>query len=137
MKLSKIVLLSGGLIYLAFGLLFFLNPYTITEMDGIILPTSSSANHIRAILGGTEMGLGFLLILFAFKREYLQQGLLVLFFSIGLASLARFYGILFTEAGDTSNIVSFAAELFFACAAMVCFVYNRRKLSVKNKYEYN
>ena len=95
MKLSGIVLFLGGLIYLAFGLLFFINPYAITEMDGIILPDASSANHIRAILGGTEMGLGILLIFFALKKNYLQHGLLVLFFSIGFASLARLYGILF------------------------------------------
>lgn len=137
MKFSRIVLLLGGLIYLTFGLLFFINPYAIRDMDGIILPTASSANHIRAILGGTEMGLGVLLIVFAFKRDYLQQGLLVLFYSIGLASLARFYGILFTKAEDTSNIVSFAAEFFFACAAIVCFVYNRKTFNVKNKHENN
>jgi hypothetical protein len=56
------VLLLGGLIYLAFGLMCFINPYAIADMDGIILPTPGNANHIRSILGGTEPGLGLVLI---------------------------------------------------------------------------
>jgi hypothetical protein len=40
------------------------------------------------------MGLGLLLIFSATKKVYLQPGLLVLFFSIGITSLARSYVIL-------------------------------------------
>ncbi len=38
MKVSKIVLIVGSIIYLSFGLLFFIHPDAITDMDGIVLP---------------------------------------------------------------------------------------------------
>ncbi len=128
MKISKIILFSGALIYFAFGFLFFLNPDAITAMDGIILPTRSSANHIRAPLGGMEIGLGFVLVYFALRKKTMIYGLIVLLGSIGITSLARFYGIVFDGAGDMSNWLSFGAEFAFAVAAFVCYWFERKRL---------
>ena len=89
MRTSRIILYTGALIYFAFGFLFFLNPDAITTMDGIILHTRSSANHIRAPLGGMEIGLGFVLVFFALRKERVIYGLVVLSGSIGFASLAK------------------------------------------------
>ncbi|MFN3556661.1 MAG: DUF4345 domain-containing protein [Bacteroidales bacterium] len=127
MKISKIILFAGALIYFAFGFLFFLNPDIITTMDGIILPTRSSANHIRAPLGGMEIGLGFVLVFFALRKETVIYGLIVLSGSIGFTSLARLYGILFDGAGDMSNWLSFGAEFAFGLAALVCYGLERKK----------
>ncbi len=127
MKISKIIIFSGALIYFAFGFLFFLNPDAITAMDGIILPTRSSANHIRAPLGGMEIGLGFVLMFFALRMETIIYGLVVLWGSIGFTSIARLYGIMFYGAGDMSNWLSFVAEFAFAVAAFVCYTIERNK----------
>lgn len=129
MKTSKIVLILGGLIYLAFGLLFFVNPQVVTQMDGIILPSSSAANSIRAFFGGMEIGLGLLLFYFALNKERIIYGLIVFFMSIGVTSLARLYGILFAGASDKTNRISFASEFGFAVWALVCYIMeNKRKV---------
>ncbi len=122
MKKSKILLILGALIYFAFGFVFFINPDVITTMDGIILPDRPAANHIRAVYGGMEIGLGMLLIYFCFTKDGVKNGLIVLAFSIGVAALARLYGILFDQGGDMSNVLSFAAELAFAVMAGVFFL---------------
>jgi hypothetical protein len=127
-KISRIVLLLGSLIYLAFGILFSVKPDVITDMDGIILPTRSSANHIRAVLGGMEIGLGILLIYFLMHRERIIYGLIVLSGSIGMASLARFYGIIFDGAGDTSNWISFIAEFSFGMTAFILYIIERKRM---------
>lgn len=62
--LSKIILIAGALIYFAFGFVFFISPDIITTMDGIVLHDRSAANHIRAVYGGMEIGLGMLLSYF-------------------------------------------------------------------------
>lgn len=127
MRISRIILFAGALIYFAFGFLFFLNPDIITTLDGIILPTRSSANHIRAPLGGMEIGLGFVLVYFAVRKETVIHGLIVLCGSIGFTSLARLYGILFDGAGDMSNWLSFGAEFAFGLGALVCYGLERKK----------
>jgi hypothetical protein len=131
MAISKVLLILGGLIYLAFGLLFFIHPDAITTMDGIVLPTRSSANHIRAVLGGMEIGLGVLLIYFALGKERLAYGLIVLAGSIGITSLARLYGIVFDHGADTSNWASFAAEFGFACFALACLWFEKKKAATQ------
>jgi len=126
MKISRILLVLGSLVYLGFGLLFFINPDAITDMDGIVLPTRSSANHIRAILGGMEIGLGVLLIYFLMRKERIIYGLIVLSGSIGAASIARLYGIVFDGAGDTSNWISFIAEFGFGALALVLYFIEKK-----------
>ncbi|HMO39320.1 MAG TPA: DUF4345 domain-containing protein [Saprospiraceae bacterium] len=126
MKTSRILLVLGSLVYLGFGFLFFINPDAITDMDGIVLPTRSSANHIRAILGGMEIGLGVLLIYFSMRKERIIYGLIVLSGSIGAASIARLYGIIFDGAGDTSNWISFMAEFSFGALALVLYFIEKR-----------
>lgn len=126
MKISRILLVLGSLVYLGFGLLFFINPDAITDMDGIVLPTRSSANHIRAILGGMEIGLGILLIYFLMRKERIIYGLIVLSGSIGAASIARLCGIVFDGAGDTSNWISFIAEFGFGAMALVLYFIEKK-----------
>lgn len=127
MMISRLLLLSGSLIYLGFGVLFFVNPDAITDMDGIVLPTRSSANHIRAVLGGMEIGLGVLLIYFLMRKDRLVYGLLVLSGSIGAASIARLYGIVFDGAGDASNWISFIAEFSFGALAFVLYFIEKKE----------
>ncbi len=126
MRASKSVLIVGSIIYLSFGLLFFIHPDAITDMDGIVLPTRSSANHIRAVLGGMEIGLGILLIYFLLRKERIVYGLIVLSGSIGFASIARLFGIIFDGAGDTSNWASFIAEFGFGALALILFFIEKK-----------
>jgi len=116
----------GSLVYLGFGILFFINPDAITDMDGIILPTRSGANHIRAVLGGMEIGLGVLLFYFLMSKERIIYGLIVLSYSIGITSLARLFGIIFDGAGDTSNWISFIAEFGFGALAFVLYFIEKK-----------
>jgi hypothetical protein len=127
-KLSKIILLTGALIYFAFGYVFLIIPDIITTMDGIVLPDRPAANHIRAVYGGMEIGLGMLLIYFCLVKDGVKNGLIVLAFSIGVTSLSRLYGIVFDGGGDMSNILSFAAEFAFAFIALGLFFVEKRCL---------
>jgi hypothetical protein len=122
-KLSKILLISGAFIYFAFGFVFLFVPDIITTMDGIILPDRSAANHIRAVYGGMEIGLGMLLIYFCFAKNGLRNGLIVLAFSIGVTALCRLFGIVFDGGGDTSNWLSFGAEFAFGVIALILILH--------------
>ena len=121
MKISKIILILGALIYFAFGFLFLINPDAITTMDGIILPDRPAANHIRAVYGGMEIGLGMLLVYFCLVKDGVRSGLIVLAFPIGVTALSRLYGIVFDQGNDMSNIFSFVAEFAFAVTALILF----------------
>ncbi|WP_291782687.1 DUF4345 domain-containing protein [Cecembia sp.] len=127
MKISKILLILGSLVYFGFGLLFFIHPDAITDIDGIILPDRSAANHIRAVLGGMEIGLGILLLYFVLDKKRIQYGLIVLAGSIGITSLARLYGIVFDGASNTSNWLSFLAEFSFGLLAFILFFIERKR----------
>ena len=118
-KLSKIILVAGALIYFAFGFVFLIIPDIITTMDGIVLPDRPAANHIRAVYGGMEIGLGMLLIYFCLVKDGVRNGLIILSFSIGATALSRLYGIAIDQGGDMSNIISFAAEFTFAAIAFI------------------
>jgi hypothetical protein len=118
-KLSKIILIAGALIYFSFGFAFLFHPDVITTMDGIVLPDRPAANHIRAVYGGMEIGLGMLLIYFCMVKDGVKNGLIVLAFSIGVTAISRLSGIVFYGGGDMSNILSFAAEFSFALIAIV------------------
>lgn len=118
-KISKIILVSGALIYFAFGFGFLIYPDIITTMDGIVLPDRPAANHIRAVYGGMEIGLGMLLMYFCLAKDGVRNGLIVLAFSIGATALGRLYGIVFDRGGDMTNVLSFAAEFAFALIALV------------------
>lgn len=117
--LSKIILVAGALIYFAFGFAFLFHPDIITSMEGIVLPDRPAANHIRAVYGGMEIGLGMLLIYFCIVKDGVKSGLIVLAFSIGATALSRLYGIAFDQGGDMSNILSFVAEFSFAAMAFI------------------
>ena len=128
MKISKIFLIISALVYFAFGFLFFINPDVITDMDGIILPDRPAANHIRAVLGGMEIGLSLILVLFCFIRDGVKFGLIVLTLSIGITSLSRLYGIIFDSGGDISNIVSLIIEFSFAVIGLfLCTIEIKRE----------
>lgn len=125
-KISKILLITGALIYFAFGFMFLFSPDMITTMDGIVLPSRPAANHIRAVYGGMEIGLGMLLIYFV--KYGMKNGLIVLSFSIGVTALSRLYGIVFDQGGDLSNILSFALEFSFAAIALLLYYIESKKL---------
>jgi hypothetical protein len=127
MRISQIVLALGSLIYLGFGFLFFINPDAITDLDGVVLPTRGSANHIRAVFGGMEIGLGFLLIYFLMRKERILYGLIVLSLSIGTTSVARLYGIILDDAGDMTNWIGFIPEFIFGSLALYLFVKEKKR----------
>lgn len=90
-KLSKIILLTGALIYFAFGFAFLFHPDIITTMDGLVLPDRPAANHTRAVYGGMEIGLGMLLSYYFLVKDGVRNGLIELSFSIGVTALSRLY----------------------------------------------
>ena len=127
-KLSKIILIIGAVIYFGFGFMFLIYPDMITTMDGIVLPDRPAANHIRAVYGGMEIGLGLLLIYLSFTKDGLKNGLIVLAFSIGVTALSRLYGIIFDQGGDMSNVMSFIVEFAFALMAIILFLAEKKSV---------
>jgi hypothetical protein len=96
------------------------------QKGDIVLPSRPAANHIRAVYGGMEIGLGMLLIYFV--KYGMKNGLIVLSFSIGVTALSRLYGIVFDQGGDLSNILSFALEFSFAAIALLLYYFESKKL---------
>lgn len=128
-RIARIILVAAAFIYFAFGFGFLIYPDIITIMDGFVLPDRPAANHIRAVYGGMEIGLGMVLIYFSLVKDGVRIGLIVLAFSIGATAVSRLYGMIFDQGGDLSNVLSFAAEFAFALIALILVVFSEPRRS--------
>ncbi|MBO3276801.1 DUF4345 family protein [Pseudomonas schmalbachii] len=89
MLFARLVLLAQALIWGGLGLLYWIRPYEMANLSGMLLMEPSSVSDARVFYGGHQFALA-LFLLFALRRSQLVRPALILVILIQLTlSLSR------------------------------------------------
>ncbi len=61
MRFARFVLLAQALFMLAFSLAYWVRPYEMANLNGMLLMESASISHMRVYYGGLQLGLALFL----------------------------------------------------------------------------
>ena len=85
----KILLVLAGAVFLAYGVVCWVNPELPAEYAGLFIATHSGYAEIAAMYGGLQSSFGAILIVSAFLKGYLRPGLWLILICIGTLAAAR------------------------------------------------
>lgn len=110
----RLLLVGVGLLLLSFGAATLIYPRIFTVLYGVSLPSNDALAAIRAIVGGSEIGLG-VVYLFRARFGIPDRPLLFLGFAIfsGIAT-ARLYHLVIEASASGRFFRELAAEAFIA-----------------------
>lgn len=77
MRFARFVLVAQALFMLAFSLAYWLRPYEMANLNGMLLMESASISHMRVYYGGLQLGLA-LYLLWALRAPERMRGALVM-----------------------------------------------------------
>jgi len=87
-----------------------LDPETISNESGIVLPSPAAAIEARAMYGGLELALGLYFAASAAHSAWAKSALVVLVVVFGGLAVARSGGLLLAGAPDAYNLRALAYE---------------------------
>ena len=126
-KFNILLTALAGIGFLLFGAWILTTPLEALARFGIILaPEPVHRIEIRAFYGGLEIGLGLLLLKFAFDSAYRRAGLWLVLASYGALALARIVGIV-AESAPTPQMawIALAVEAGFGLLAALALMTSR------------
>ena len=85
----KILLVLAGAVFLAYGVVCWVNPELPAEYAGLFIATHNGYAEIAAMYGGLQSSFGAILIVSAFLKGYLRPGLWLSLICIGTLAAAR------------------------------------------------
>ena len=85
----KILLVLAGAVFLAYGVVCWVNPELPAEYAGLFIATHNGYAEIAAMYGGLQSSFGAILIVSAFLKGYLRPGLRLILICIGTLAAAR------------------------------------------------
>jgi len=85
----KILLVLAGAVFLAYGVVCWVNPEIPAEYAGLFIATHNGYAEIAAMYGGLQSSFGAILIVSAFLKGYLRPGLWLILICIGTLAAAR------------------------------------------------
>lgn len=85
----KILLVLAGAVFLAYGVVCWVNPELPAEYAGLFIATHNGYAEIAAMYGGLQSSFGAILIVSAFLKGYLRPGLWLILICIGTLAAAR------------------------------------------------
>ncbi|TGK19697.1 DUF4345 domain-containing protein [Leptospira stimsonii] len=109
--ISKLFLLMNIAVYDAFAIGFFLIPLKLASWIGIEIQTTAALADFRAMYGGLCFGIGIVLVLALFRKEWLSSGILLSVTTAGGLLLGRLYTILLDGPGNEYIYISMATEV--------------------------
>jgi hypothetical protein len=117
---SIAMIVLSALTFVGIGAWFVVRPETMDAGGDLIFrPDGNAANEIRAIYGGLELGIGLFYAWCLFNRDRFKPALILIALTLGLAGLARFYGMTITQAWETNMVVFGLSEVFGAAFALL------------------
>lgn len=117
MRFARFVLAAQALVMVGFSLAYWIWPYEMANLNGVLLMESVSISHMRVYYGGMQLGLALFLVWAMRTPERARAALMMLVFS--MLTLAG--GRLLALGLDGGPLVGFdlASLLYQALAAML------------------
>ena len=106
MEILDILKVLMALVTIATGLVSLIRPRSVMGFTGLVVPGARGITEIRAILGGTFVGLGLAPMLLQEPVAFQMLGIVYL-----VVALARTAGILLDRSTEPSNLISLAVEI--------------------------
>ncbi len=106
MEILEILKVLMAVVTIATGLVSLVRPRAVMGFTGLIVPGARGITEIRAILGGTFIGLGLAPLLLNAPEAYQMLGIVYL-----VIALARILGLVLDRSVERSNILSLVVEI--------------------------
>ncbi|MGK9065796.1 DUF4345 domain-containing protein [Stutzerimonas chloritidismutans] len=99
MRFARFVLIAQALIMLGFSIAYWLRPYEMANLNGMLLMETASVSHMRVYYGGLQLALG-LFLLWAIRVHEHARAALAMLVIVMLALVAGRLGSLWLDGGD-------------------------------------
>jgi hypothetical protein len=99
MRFARFVLVAQALLMLGFSLAYWLRPYEMANLNGVLLMESASISHMRVYYGGMQLGLALFLVWAMRAPERARAALAMLFISMLTLVAARLLALLVDGGG--------------------------------------
>ncbi|MCQ4318131.1 DUF4345 domain-containing protein [Stutzerimonas zhaodongensis] len=118
MRFARVVLVIQAAIMIGFSLAYWLRPYEMANLNGMLLMETASVSHMRVYYGGLQLGLA-LFLLWALKTPDRARAALVMLVITMLALVAGRLGSLWLDGGELIgfDLVSLVYRLLAAVLA--------------------
>lgn len=118
MRFARFVLIIQAVIMIGFSLAYWLRPYEMANLNGMLLMESASISHMRVYYGGMQLGLAVFL-LWAVKAPDRARAALVMLIITMLSLVVGRLGSLWLDGGELIgfDLASLAYRLLAAVLA--------------------
>lgn len=118
MRFARFVLVLQALIMIGFSLAYWLRPYEMANLNGMLLMETASVSHMRVYYGGLQLGLALFLI-WAVRAPDRARAALVMLVITMLALVAGRLGSMWLDGGELIgfDLVSLAYRILAAVLA--------------------
>ncbi len=89
MRFARFVLLAQALVMACLSLAYWLWPYEMANLNGMLLMESASVSHMRVYYGGLQLGLALFLLWAAREPERARPALMMLMITMAALVLGR------------------------------------------------
>ncbi|WP_217477733.1 DUF4345 domain-containing protein [Stutzerimonas stutzeri] len=117
MRFARFVLIVQAVIMIGFSLAYWLRPYEMANLNGMLLMETASVSHMRVYYGGLQLGLA-LFLLWAMQVPERARAALVMLVITMLALVAGRLGSLWLDGGELIGF-DLASLIYRVCAAML------------------
>ena len=126
-KIARFVLWVSGLVFIGFGVAFFLAPVLMSDQVQIRLLTESARTGVRAVYGGLQIGFGAFCVFCALSHSRAIPGLVGIAFTLGGMACARVAGMVIDGSPEPIIFGLLAGEASGALLALVVLARERRR----------
>ena len=129
MRFARFVLIVQAVIMIGFSLAYWLRPYEMANLNGMLLMETASVSHMRVYYGGMQLGLA-LFLLWAMRVPGHARAALVMLVATMLALVAGRLGSLWLDGGELLgfDLISLAYRVCAAVLAAVALWMSREPL---------
>ncbi|HCJ31154.1 MAG TPA: DUF4345 domain-containing protein [Pseudomonas sp.] len=120
MRFARFVLVVQAVIMIGFSLAYWLRPYEMANLNGMLLMETASVSHMRVYYGGLQLGLA-LFLLWAMQVPERARAALVMLVITMLALVAGRLGSLWLDGGELIGF-DLASLVYRVCAALLAGV---------------
>lgn len=117
MRFARYVLIIQAVIMIAFSLAYWVRPYEMANLNGMLLMETASVSHMRVYYGGLQLGLALFLLWALRGPDRTRPALMMLVFTMGALAAGRL-GSLWLDGGALAGF-DLASFLYRVLAAVL------------------